>query len=279
MELKIYAPTDEQFPKSIDFNHEELKRELAEKLKKYDGVIYSDDSIKDAKSDRANLNKFKAAIEDRRKDIKKQCLKPYEDFEKKVKEIIALVDKPILAIDGQIKAYEEDQKKAKKQEIAEAYTEIVKPELFQIIPLAQIFNDRWLNVTYNMANIKQDIELVAQQVEADLGVIDTLESEFSLQIKDYYIRTRDLSGALREKARLEERKASLAEYEQSRKAPKEEPKEQTAPAPRQPEITQEDVIDIPSVEVLDFRVWVTPEQKQLLKEFLVSNQIRYGKVG
>ena len=130
-----------------------------------------------------------------------------------------------------------------------------------------------------MANIKQDIELVAQQVETDLGVIDTLDSEFSLQIKDYYIRTRDLSGALREKARLEERKASLAEYEQSKKAPKEEPKEPAAPAPKQPEITQEDVIDVPSVEVLDFRVWVTPEQKQLLKEFLVSNQIRYGKVG
>jgi len=149
----------------------------------------------------------------------------------------------------------------------------------QIIPLAQIFNDRWLNVTYSMTNIRQDIELIAQQVETDLGVIDTLDSEFALQIKDYYIRTRDLSGALREKARLEDRKASLAEYEQSKKVPKEESKEQAAPAPKQPEITQEDVIDIPSVEVLDFRVWVTPEQKQLLKEFLVSNQIRYGKVG
>ena len=32
------------------------------------------------------------------------------------------------------------------------------------------------------------------------------------------------------------------------------------------------------VKVLDFRVWVTPEQMQALKAFLLQNHIRYGRV-
>ena len=33
-----------------------------------------------------------------------------------------------------------------------------------------------------------------------------------------------------------------------------------------------------NLKVLDFRVWVTPEQMQALKAFLLQNHIRYGRV-
>ena len=33
-----------------------------------------------------------------------------------------------------------------------------------------------------------------------------------------------------------------------------------------------------NLQVLDFRVWVTSMQKMLLKEFLVENNIKYGRV-
>ena len=59
MELVIYKPTDDQFVKTIDFNFDELKQEITSALEKYQGLVYTDDSIKDAKTDRATLNKFK----------------------------------------------------------------------------------------------------------------------------------------------------------------------------------------------------------------------------
>ena len=35
MELKIYSPTEEGFLKSIEWNHEEIKREVAERVRYY----------------------------------------------------------------------------------------------------------------------------------------------------------------------------------------------------------------------------------------------------
>ena len=32
------------------------------------------------------------------------------------------------------------------------------------------------------------------------------------------------------------------------------------------------------LQVLDFRVWVTPQQMRLLQEFLIKNNIKYGRV-
>jgi len=70
MELVIYSPKDDEFLTNINFNYDELKQELAVRLDKYRNLVYSEDSIKEAKADRATLNKFKKAIEERRKEIK-----------------------------------------------------------------------------------------------------------------------------------------------------------------------------------------------------------------
>ena len=56
------------FPQSIDFNFEEIKSELEEKLIKYKNLVVTEDGIKAAKADKAKLNKLAAAIEDKRKE-------------------------------------------------------------------------------------------------------------------------------------------------------------------------------------------------------------------
>src|SRR5665648_1147785 len=74
MELIIYNP---QIPELIKFNNAELIAELTEKLGHYNNLTYTDTEIKTAKTDRATLRKFKEAIEERRKEIKVDCMKPY----------------------------------------------------------------------------------------------------------------------------------------------------------------------------------------------------------
>ena len=60
MELKIYSPQEDGFVKKIEWNFDELKAEIKSVIKEkaYDTVVYSEDQIKDAKSDRAKLNKL-----------------------------------------------------------------------------------------------------------------------------------------------------------------------------------------------------------------------------
>ena len=107
MELKIYNPQEEGFLKEIDWNYEELKIEIQGKANDYMNLVYTADQVKDAKKDRANLNKFVEALESKRKEIKKQITEPYSAFEKQEKELVGIVNKAISNIDTQIKGYEE----------------------------------------------------------------------------------------------------------------------------------------------------------------------------
>ena len=97
MEIKVITDLS-VIPQKIDFNSEELKSELAPKLKFYKNLVVTEDSIKDAKSDRAKLNKLKSAFEDKRKEMKKICLAPYEELEKECKENTSMIDEASVSI-------------------------------------------------------------------------------------------------------------------------------------------------------------------------------------
>ena len=63
MEMKV---NEVILPEQITWNYDELKAELAEKVQKYETMVYTEDQVKDAKADRANLNKLKKALNDER---------------------------------------------------------------------------------------------------------------------------------------------------------------------------------------------------------------------
>ncbi len=54
----------------MNTNYEELKSELSEQLQKYKNIVVTEDSIKEFKADKANLNRLKTALEDKRKEVK-----------------------------------------------------------------------------------------------------------------------------------------------------------------------------------------------------------------
>ena len=58
MELKIYNPQEDGFVQKIEWNYEELKTEVAAAADEYAVSVYTDETIKQAKADRAKLNKF-----------------------------------------------------------------------------------------------------------------------------------------------------------------------------------------------------------------------------
>src|SRR5574344_1172187 len=140
MELVITAPKNEKFANALTFNLEELKAELRQRLVKYGGLVVTVDAIKDAKADRATLNKLKSALNERRKEIKKQYLEPYMDFENKINELIKLIDEPCLLIDEQIKVFESSQKNEKMNKLRD-YWQANAGELTQFVNFErQIFD-------------------------------------------------------------------------------------------------------------------------------------------
>lgn len=298
MELRILSPMEDGFVKKIEWNNEELKEAISAKVQDYKRLQYTEETIKEAKKDKATLNKLREAIETERKRIKKQCMAPYELFEKQVKEVLTIIDEPIHLIDSQIKEVEEQRRLEKKEKVLEIYEENIG-NLKGILPFAKVFKNEYLNVSKSLKSITEEITVLINKVNQDMDAIEELDTKYELQVKDMYVKTLDLSMALRENARLEEVERKLAERRaQQERERAEAEKRAAAEAQKRVEVQQQIAESIPEesdkreiVEelqqettpdpqtvTLEFRVTATPEQLQKLKEFLKANNIVYGPV-
>lgn len=222
MELKIYKCEPQE---EIKWNNEELKAEIAEKVKDYKNLVYTDNQIKDAKSDRARLNKLVKALEDKRKEVKKECLQPYEKFESQIKEVIAIVNEPIALIDGQVKEYEEQKKKEKQDQIEKLFEE---KNIFDWLKLEKIFDTKWLNATNSISKIESEIDEKVAKIDAEISTLQSLK-EFSFEAIETYKNCLDLSLAIAEGQRLAEiqrRKEEAKKEEEARKAEEQDKQEQ-----------------------------------------------------
>lgn len=295
MQMQIISPQEGGFLTEIKWNNEELLREIKAKTAEYTDIVYDGDKwIKEAKTDRSNLNKLRTAIETERKRIKKLCMDPYSEFEKQVKEVIAPIDEAIASIDKQLKAADEKARTEKMAEIREAFIE----EGFQdFVELEMIWNEKWLNKTYSMSQIKQEMESKKYQIGTAVLTIHNLH-EYSFEAMDYYKRTLDLAASLSEAQRLVElqrrkeeqqkaeeerrRKAEEARFalaEEARKAAEEQRKQLEAQKAQEQQALPPAPAPEEKVYQIDFRVWGTKEQITALRQYLVDNGLKYGKVG
>lgn len=292
MELKILSPQEGGFVKEIRWNNEELKAEIAEKMQEYKSLAFTEETIKEAKADRAKLNKLRTAFEDERKRIKKLCMAPYDEFEKQVKELIALIDEPIQLIDSQIKEVEQKRRKEKCQKIEELFAGIG----FQtFVTLDKIWDDKWLNASVTLGKIEEQMKSRMYQIGNDFLTIKNLP-EFSFEAMEVYKKTLNLTMAIQEGQRLSEiqkRKAAYEEEQRRKAAEEAERKKQEksaklhqVPAPENPAHSVEKKQDVekpeemaePKIVKLDFRVWGTKDQIMGLRQYLIDNKIKFGKV-
>lgn len=214
MELQIKnIPGDDGFVKAIEFNHEEIKAEIESKVALYKSLVYGDDQIKEAKADRAELNKAVKALEDKRKEIKAKCLGPYEAFEKQMKEIVQIVKEPIEIIDQQVKAYEEQVKKQKALEIEEYFN----TKEFHGFTLERIYDSKWLNASTSMKSIQEAIDKKESEIAADIQILSNIE-EYQFEAMEIYKATMDVRAAMNEVTRLKEIAKAKAEYEAKKAA-------------------------------------------------------------
>lgn len=276
MEFIIQTDLNTALPAKIDFNFAEQKAWLVERLDYYNGLVVTEDSIKDAKADRAKLNKLKEAMDTRRKEIKREWLKPYAEFEAKVKELTALVDKPIGAIDGQLKAFEDQRKEEKMQLIIDTYNSLVSDTIKDIIPLERIADKRWLNATVNMTKIEDELIGWGKRVNADLLALDTVEPEYKAAVRAKYMETLDVSAALAHRKAL---KAATAAFQaQVDTQPAQEEKPATEPAVAQERAETERPAQMERVYLLRLEMQLTMNQANALKRFLADNNIDYKKI-
>lgn len=269
LELKIGAFN----PVAVDFNYKELKKEIAEKTAPYKGLIVTEDAIPEAKTDLANLRRLEKAIDDRRKDVKKEYNAPYMEFEAKVKDILSDIQTAIENIDGQVKGFEAKSDEEKLGRIKVFYN-LAFGNLAKVVPFDRINNPKWLNKGYKKADIEAEISKMANDLRDNVDAVKALKSENEDALLRKLYLTLDMGEVMKEQAALnaiaEARKAKIAQMVEEAK--------KTVSAPSQ-EPTEAFEVDTPEpLQQIDFRVWVNSAQKAALRNFLVENGIKYGSV-
>ncbi len=214
MELRVNEVT---IPEKISFNYEELKAELTEKVAFYETLVYTDDQVKDAKADRATLNKLKKTLNDERIRREKEYMQPLNEFKAQVNEIIGIIDKPIAVIDKQVKEFE-DQKKANKQNAIEELFASIGFQSF--VTLDKIQDPKWLNASVSMKSIEEQMRARMYEIGDNVLRISQFP-EFSFEAMEAFKETLLIDTAVdvvQKNREMEQKKAAAKAAEEARKA-------------------------------------------------------------
>lgn len=296
MELKV---KEVSIPKNITFNYEELKQELTDKVSMYESLVYTDENIKEAKADRANLNKLKKALNDERIRREKEYMQPFNDFKSKINEIISIIDKPVQLIDKQIKTYDEKLKADKENEIMEYWkSEVDADHIPDGMTIDAIFDTKWLNASVSMKVVKEAINTAVDKFKTDMETLSNLP-EFGFEAQQVYINTLDINKALAEGQRMAKIAKAKAEKERLEKEKAEEEKrvKAEAEAKKQEEFippvvdeefdskafstnnnTEDSVEEAATKEWVSFKCLLSIEDAQALGEFLKNRNIKFEQI-
>lgn len=310
MELKIEQVA---IPEKIAFNYEELKQELSDKVKMYETLVYTDDQIKSAKADRADLNRLKKALNDERIRREKEYMQPFNVFKAQINEIIGIIDKPVALIDKQIKEYEENRKCEKKQNIYNYWTtkylksHISSKNLFGETPyilFEEIFDEKWLNSSVSIKSVQESIDSKIITIENELKTLSDLP-EFAFEAIETYKTTLDLNQSIAEGHRLSEMQKRKAEQERIRAEQEKARAEQERLRKEQEEererlaamVTPEEIVENEETyreaanvggvhmnespvrkERLQFWVLADVEDAKALAEFFRNRNMEYGRI-
>lgn len=212
-----------QVPGKIEFNFQEIKDSLSAQMELYKDIQLTEETSAEGKRDITTLRKIIKAINEERIKVKKDCLKPYTEFEIKANELISLIDKPIELIDKQVKVFEEKKKAEKKAKIQEIYNELIG-DLAVYLPFAKIYDSKWENVSISMKSIREEIEKVVSSTDMAVQTIKGMNSEAVPKALEQYKQNLSLADAISYINRYEQQRAEILRKEEEKRKAEEERK-------------------------------------------------------
>lgn len=268
--------------KQIPIIEEQLKSvsaEIDKKVENATNLICDEETVKTIKEVRAELNKELKEFEAKRKEVKEQVLKPYNDFENIYKQYIS--DKfrnADLVLKGRIEVVENELKSKKEKEVIDYFEEYKLANEIDFVTYEQAK----INVTLSasMKSLKEQAKEFIDKIVDDLKLIETQEHKAEILVE--YKNTLNVSNAIttvsnRFKA-IEEEKRKQEEIVNKRL---EEEKQILQQNMKQLENKQEEILQAPvetkqeEILTLKFTVKGTKTKLKELKEFLINGGYDY----
>ena len=278
---------------SIIENFDEVKSSVEAYASQFSGITFTETEVNKAKDFKAKLNAQIKLIDETKKSVKKKWNEPYDAFEKKCKDLIAVLQKAVDPISKQITDFEDAAKAKKRQVVLELIESIIREP--QYIDIEKVITtsgsipikEQWLNKTTSMKSIESQIRAEMDKAKADYAVLlsyrkDIPEEDwlavFSAFIKNgrslsMAVETRDSLRSNRELQRkLEEERKAKEAVEAIKAAAQQTYRPQPSYAPQpQPKPVQQEQPQKKTMTVTIQITFETMEQRKMLVDFLKSN--------
>jgi hypothetical protein len=204
---------------ALTTNALDIKAMVEKILPNYDIANYNESNIDSAKKDKALLNASAKALNDKRIEIEKEWMEPFNGFKTIVNETCTLIKSATDKIDVVVKQSEAKEKEAKKIEIGKFWD----AQEFNLVSIYKIFDEKWLNKTAKMKDIQKEILDKINKVKDDIITIEAIGTDVDL-LKSLYLDTLNLNSTIQYANTLKaNRETAQKEAEERAKA--------TAPAP------------------------------------------------
>lgn len=293
----------EQVPKTVEFKVTEFESKLPAILSNVEAVkqwailqteqdrnlvLETEEDFENGKKRCAEINKQITNIENRRKDVKKAYIAPYEIFEKSIKEVIAVLNEAKTNLWSQVTKAEEKLKAKKELEYKAFFEQQAKSnDISDYCRWTTIFDKTWLNKGKSKTVVFDEINAKVKIAVDEINAILSLNSSFEAELLREYSNGVSIASILainkelyEQRERLEQRKAEIAHSkavgEQNTQVRESERVQQQTPLTSQTTLSDENA-EYGEVTV-DFRVITTPQKLKALGEYMRNNGIKYGKV-
>lgn len=253
-----------------------LSNEIDDKINKALSLKVSEDSVKEIKKARAELNNDFKELENQRKMVKEKVLAPYNQFEEIYKTYVSEKFKDAdKELKSKIDGIENDLKHQKELEVHSYFVEYAQSlQLEWLIEEQKYYTMANINVTLSasMKSLKESAKNFIDKIDSDLKLIDTQEHKEEIIIeykKELNVSKAitDVSDRYKQLEIIKQQEEKKKEIKQQEEQKSEEIKELIVEPPK--EIKQEKIYE------LNFKVYGTKEQLVLLKQFLENGGYRY----
>jgi hypothetical protein len=167
-ELKIVQPL------VITGGFDEIKAKVEERVNTALNLAVSIDNVKEVKKYKAELNNELKALEDERKRVKAEALKPYNEWEQKYKECVSIPYKEAeQKLKGQITEIEDLKKKETLNEIKDFFNGYLLTKSEEVQKLAKYENmNIKILISSNIKKLRETCTTYIDNVERDVSIIN-----------------------------------------------------------------------------------------------------------
>ena len=243
-------------------------KEYATKLQDfYKSIVFTEETMKDAKDEKANINKFKTTVSDYRKNILSEFKKPIEEFETLAKDTEKILSETYTTINEQVSNYENGIKKEKKKKIINYFNEYKASLEIDFVEFEQA------NIKVNLNSTEKSLKEAAQsfldKIKEDLDLIETQEykEEILVEYKSTLNVTTSIKTVVNRKEAIKKEKERLekeAEIKRQEEAIKQETLQTNTNIPTIEKPVEEVIVKkVQQEEILTVTVTVTGTREQL----------------